>query len=172
MGVHAAWKKAETQAAQIFGANRRPGSGAFHNSHGTGNDDIEHDTLYVEAKYTGSVKERMINPVFKLYNSTAAKAEVAGKLPVIALRRKGEPQVLLLISSHNLDQVLREYAKSKGLLLFEGTGSAYRAAEALREQKEAIKQMEERFALGKRPAAGMPRIKPLGWKPPRAIRRK
>lgn len=101
------WKKAEREIAALFGTKRRPLSGMTHHTHGTGNDDIEHDQLYVECKQTGSLKSNL-NPVCKLMNETVARAELEDKIPIVALRRTtmNDPDPYLVIKSSDLHRLL------------------------------------------------------------------
>ena len=104
------WKRAERDSAKLFGANRRPLSGATHNSHQSGNDDAEHERLYIETKQTGNVKSPY-NAICKLMNQTVARAELEGKIPVVAIRRTGmkDTDVYLMVKSSDLPALAREY---------------------------------------------------------------
>ena len=106
-----AWKRAETQTARLFGTERRPLSGMTHSCHSTGNDDVEHERLYIETKQTGDPKSSY-NAICKLMNQTVARAELEGKIPVVALRRTNmrDSDVYLMVKASDLPALAREYA--------------------------------------------------------------
>lgn len=104
------WKQAERQSARLFGSERRPLSGATHGQHQTGNDDAEHERLYIETKQTGDSKSPY-NAICKLMNETVARAELEGKIPVVAIRRTGmkDTDVYLMVKSSDLPALAREF---------------------------------------------------------------
>lgn len=96
-----AWKGFERKVASDFGTRRVPLSGS-NSGHNTNSDSL-HDTLYIECKLRGKIA------LWELFRDTEAKAKVERKVPVVAVKQKGEKGYLLLIRPEHLEAIAREY---------------------------------------------------------------
>jgi hypothetical protein len=83
----ASWKVAERRIARRFGAERNPLSG-IRSGHGTHSDSL-HPKLYIETKHFAR------HALFPLLDDTRTKAKREGKTALVALCRKGTPQVAI-----------------------------------------------------------------------------
>jgi len=103
----APWKKAERSLASLFGTRRRPLSGS---NQGGGSDDAIHPKLHLESKWARS------HALWTLFRETREKAKREGKTPVIGLKEKGSPGILLVVHSNNLQEVLEALLEAKDKL--------------------------------------------------------
>ena len=87
------WKKAERRIARLFGAERNALSGG---NGKVSRSDTDHPHLFIEAKL------RAKSPTWNLFLATQQLARKEGKLPVLALLRKGSPGALLVIHQDDL----------------------------------------------------------------------
>jgi len=94
-----AWKKLERDTAKLFSTKRTPLSGI--NSAHTGSDTLHH-RLYIECKL------RKNSAVHTLYEKTANAAVIEDKIPVLALKQKGKP-ILLVVKSTDFLNVADYY---------------------------------------------------------------
>lgn len=88
------WKKFERDIANFFGTKRTPLSG-INSGHDTNSDSL-HPTIYIEAKYRNSFS------IFSLFLDTEEKAKRENKVPVVAIKQKGEQGYLLVIRPEHL----------------------------------------------------------------------
>lgn len=114
-----AWKRAESSAAAIFGAKRRPLSGSANRDDIDGDDAI-HPRLWIESKL------RAKHAVWSLWTATKAVAakslrvyQGGHKIPVLVLKEKGRQGMLVVVHSGDLPEVVVEYlaARTDGELL-------------------------------------------------------
>lgn len=91
------WKSFERVVASYFGTKRVPLSGS-NSGHGT-NSDTLHDKLYIECKVRGKIA------LWQLFADTEKKAKIEGKIPVVAIKQKGEKGYLLIIRPDDLEKV-------------------------------------------------------------------
>lgn len=97
------WKKFERDVAKLFNTRRTPLSGI--NSAHTGSDTLHH-RLYIECKL------RKNSAVHTLYDKTAIAAKAEDKIPVLALKQKNKP-ILLVVNPYDLPMVA-DYYKYEG----------------------------------------------------------
>ncbi len=95
------WKVAERKVATNFGTKRTPLSGS-NSGHNTNSDSL-HEHLYIETKY------RLKHAAVALYNDTKAKAKAEKKIPIVALKQKGETGYLILIDPKHLIEIAKHY---------------------------------------------------------------
>lgn len=93
------WKSFERVVAKFFGTKRVPLSGS-NSGHGTNSDSL-HPKLYIECKVRGKIS------LWQLFIDTENKAKVEKKLPVVAIKQKGEKGYLLVIRPENLQDVAK-----------------------------------------------------------------
>lgn len=98
------WKRFERVVATFFGTRRVPLSGS-NSGHNT-NSDSMHPEIYIECK----VREKF--SIWSLFKDTAEKAKVEKKVPVVALKQKGEQGYLLLIRPEDLEKLSEIRSKS------------------------------------------------------------
>ena len=91
------WKSFERKVAGFFGTKRVPLSGS-NSGHNT-NSDSMHDELYIECK----VREKFA--IWSLFDDTEKKAKNENKIPIVALKQKGEKGFLLVIRPENLEKI-------------------------------------------------------------------
>lgn len=98
------WKGFERIVASFFGTRRVPLSGS-NSGHNT-NSDSMHPEIYIECK----VREKF--SIWSLFKDTEEKAKVEKKVPVVALKQKGEQGYLLLIRPEDLEKLSEIRSKS------------------------------------------------------------
>ena len=91
------WKSFERLVASFFGTKRVPLSGS-NSGHGTNSDSL-HPRLYIECKVRGRIA------LWQLFTDTEKKAKVEGKIPIVAIKQKGEKGYLLVLRPENLGKV-------------------------------------------------------------------
>lgn len=96
------WKAFERAVAKMFGTERTPLSGS--NSKHTGSDTL-HEKLFVECKY------RANHAVISLYKETAKKAKMENKIPIVALKEKGDSGFYFLIKAEHFEEVYKHIAR-------------------------------------------------------------
>lgn len=92
------WKHFERVVATFFGTRRVPLSGS-NSGHNT-NSDSMHPRIYIECK----VREKF--SLWGLFKDTAEKAKVEKKVPVVAIKQKGEQGYLLLVRPEDLERLV------------------------------------------------------------------
>ena len=97
------WKSFERKVAGFFGTKRVPLSGS-NSGHNT-NSDSMHDELYIECK----VREKFA--IWSLFDDTEKKAKNENKIPIVALKQKGEKGFLLVIRTQNLEKIAEIHKK-------------------------------------------------------------
>ena len=91
------WKEFERVVAKFFGTRRVPLSGS-NSGHGTNSDSL-HPKLYIECKVRGKIS------LWQLFTDTEQKAKVEKKVPVVAIKQKGEKGYLLVMRPNDLQKV-------------------------------------------------------------------
>lgn len=91
------WKGFERTVAAYFGTHRVPLSGS-NSGHGT-NSDTLHPKLYVECKVRSKIS------LWQLFVDTEKKAKVEGKVPLVAIKQKGEKGYLLVMRPEDLEKI-------------------------------------------------------------------
>lgn len=101
-----AWKSFERTVATYFGTRRVPLSGS-NSGHGTNSDSL-HPKLYIECKVRSKIA------LWQLFTDTEKKAKVEGKVPVVAIKQKGEKGYLLVMRPEDLEKIneIREESSS------------------------------------------------------------
>lgn len=97
------WKLFERTVAAFFGTKRVPLSGS-NSGHNTNSDSL-HPTLYIECKVRNKIS------IWQLFIDTENKAKVEGKLPIVALKQKGEKGYLLVIRPEDLQKIAEIQSK-------------------------------------------------------------
>lgn len=92
-----AWKSFERVVATYFGTRRVPLSGS-NSGHGTNSDSL-HPKLYIECKVRSKIA------LWQLFTDTEKKAKVEGKVPVVAIKQKGERGYLLVMRPEDLEKI-------------------------------------------------------------------
>lgn len=92
-----AWKSFERTVATYFGTRRVPLSGS-NSGHGTNSDSL-HPKLYIECKVRNKIA------LWQLFTDTEKKAKVEGKVPVVAIKQKGEKGYLLVMRPEDLEKI-------------------------------------------------------------------
>lgn len=100
------WKSFERTVASYFGTKRVPLSGS-NSGHGTNSDSL-HDKLYIECKVRGKIS------LWQLFIDTENKAKVEKKLPVVAIKQKGQKGYLLVIRPEHLEKIAKIHSESLG----------------------------------------------------------
>lgn len=98
------WKAFEREVAEEFGTKRVPLSGS-NSGHNTNSDSL-HPDLYIECKVRQSVW------IHTLYNDVEKKAKVEGKIPLVAIKQKGQKGYLLAFKPEYLDRLTEIHKKS------------------------------------------------------------
>lgn len=93
-----AWKSFERLVASFFGTKRVPLSGS-NSGHGTNSDSL-HPKIYIECK----VRHKF--SLWSLFIDTEKKAKVENKVPVVAIKQKGEKGYLLVVRPDDLDKLV------------------------------------------------------------------
>lgn len=91
------WKGLELTVAKFFGTKRVPLSGS-NSGHGTNSDSL-HPKLYIECKLRNKFS------LWSLFKDTEKKAIVEKKIPVVALKQKGETGFLLLVRPEDVKKI-------------------------------------------------------------------
>lgn len=91
------WKSFERTVATYFGTRRVPLSGS-NSGHGTNSDSL-HPKLYIECKVRNKIA------LWQLFTDTEKKAKVEGKVPVVAIKQKGEKGYLLVMRPEDLEKI-------------------------------------------------------------------
>ena len=91
------WKSFERVVAEYFGTRRVPLSGS-NSGHGTNSDSL-HPKLYIECKVRSKIS------LWQLFVDTEKKAKVEGKVPVVAIKQKGEKGYLLVMRPDDLKKI-------------------------------------------------------------------
>lgn len=99
-----AWKSFERIVANYFGTRRVPLSGS-NSGHGTNSDSL-HPKLYIECKVRGKLS------IWQLFVDTENKAKVERKIPIVAVKQKGEKGYLLVMRPEDLDEVSKIHLES------------------------------------------------------------
>ncbi len=103
MATHSCtWKRAESEAAAIFGARRAVLSGSS-NRDDRCSSDSTHERLYIETKY------RQAWSVMTLFRSVVWKTRKTDKTAVLALKEKGKEGMLICLYSGDLRVVVEEW---------------------------------------------------------------
>lgn len=92
-----AWKSFERVVAAYFGTRRVPLSGS-NSGHGTNSDSL-HPKLYIECKVRSKFS------LWQLFVDTEKKAKIEGKIPVVAVKQKGEKGYLLIMRPEDLSTI-------------------------------------------------------------------
>lgn len=91
------WKSFERLVANFFHTKRVPLSGS-NSGHNTNSDSL-HPKLYIECKVRNKFS------LWSLFLDTEQKAKVEKKLPVVAIKQKGEKGYLLVIRPEDLEKI-------------------------------------------------------------------
>ena len=91
------WKSFERLVANFFHTKRVPLSGS-NSGHNTNSDSL-HPKLYIECKVRNKFS------LWQLFLDTEQKAKVEKKLPVVAIKQKGEKGYLLVIRPEDLEKI-------------------------------------------------------------------
>jgi hypothetical protein len=102
-----AWKRAERQVGQFFGAHRTPLSGG--NGRITRSDTL-HPSLFIETKYFSTDR---FNAVESLYNVTAEMAKREHKTPIVCLKRARKTGFLMVLRECDLLDVAMMVAENQ-----------------------------------------------------------
>ena len=98
------WKRFERVVASFFGTRRVPLSGS-NSGHGT-NSDSMHPKVYIECK----VREKF--SLWSLFKDTETKAKIEKKVPVVAIKQKGETGYLLILRPDDLEKLVQIRAET------------------------------------------------------------
>jgi hypothetical protein len=101
------WKAFEIKVARFFGSERTPLSGGA--SRQTRSDSL-HPELFVECKFRAKL------PVWDLFIETQKLAKLEKKIPVVAIKKKGEDGFLFIIRPEDLQKIAdikNEYDRRK-----------------------------------------------------------
>lgn len=91
------WKSFERTVANYFGTRRVPLSGS-NSGHGTNSDSL-HPKLYIECKVRSKFS------LWQLFVDTEKKAKIEGKIPIVAVKQKGEKGYLLVMRPEDLPAI-------------------------------------------------------------------
>lgn len=100
------WKSFERLVAGFFGTRRVPLSGS-NSGHGTNSDSL-HPKVYIECKVRGKIS------LWSLFADTESKAKVEGKVPVVAIKQKGERGYLLVMRPEDIEKLVEIRKESLG----------------------------------------------------------
>lgn len=98
------WKQFERDVSAKFGSERTPLSGG--NSKITRSDSL-HDKLFIEAKFRAKF------PIFDLWKETKALAKLEKKIPLVAIKKKGERGFLYVIHPDDLELIAELHKSQK-----------------------------------------------------------
>lgn len=93
------WKAFERTVAAMFGTKRVPLSGS-NSGHNTNSDSL-HPHLYIECKVRGK------SAIWSLFSDTEKKAKVEGKIPLVALKQKGERGFIIVLRPEHLKEITK-----------------------------------------------------------------
>ena len=99
------WKGFERRVAEMFGTKRVPLSGS-NSGHNTNSDSL-HPKLYIECK----VRQKIA--IWQLFIDTEKKAKNEDKIPIVAIKQKGEKGELFVIRPADLQKIAKIQAESK-----------------------------------------------------------
>lgn len=99
-----AWKSFERVVATYFGTRRVPLSGS-NSGHGTNSDSL-HPKLYIECKVRGKIA------LWQLFVDTETKAKTEGKVPLVAIKQKGEKGYLIVMRPEDLQKIAKIQTES------------------------------------------------------------
>lgn len=102
------WKQMEREVAEFFGTKRVPLSGS-NSGHNTNSDSL-HPELYIECK----VRQKVW--LHTLFNDTEKKAKNENKIPIVAIRQKGQKGYLLCLKPEYLQKIVeiqKKYFRDK-----------------------------------------------------------
>lgn len=91
------WKQFENKIARIFGSTRTPLSGG--NSKITRSDSLSKE-VFIECKYRAKF------PTFDLWKSTQELAKLENKIPIVAIKKKGERGFLYVVSPDDIENIV------------------------------------------------------------------
>ena len=91
------WKGFERTVAKFFSTKRVPLSGS-NSGHNTNSDSL-HPKVYIECKVRHKIA------IWQLFKDTADKAKNERKIPVVALKQKGEKGYLLVVRPEDLQKI-------------------------------------------------------------------
>ena len=94
-----AWKQLERKIAGMFGTKRVPLSGS-NSGHNTNSDSL-HPKLYIECKLRQKIA------IWQLFIDTEKKAHAEDKIPIVAVKQKGERGELLVIRPEDLQKIAK-----------------------------------------------------------------
>jgi hypothetical protein len=130
------WKRAESSAAALFGARRRPLSGSSNRDDIDG-DDAMHPRLWIESKLRAS---HAVWTLWRAVRSTAQKCRRAyhdgHKTPVLVLREKGKPGQLIVVHSNDLAEVCIEWLAARSGEELEAIEAAVRHRRIMTDREE------------------------------------
>jgi hypothetical protein len=98
------WKGFERVVAKFFGTRRVPLSGS-NSGHSTNSDSL-HPKIYIECKVRNKFS------LWSLFKDTEDKAKQEKKIPVVAIKQKGEKGYLIVVRPEDLEKLVkikREY---------------------------------------------------------------
>lgn len=101
------WKSFERTVANYFGTRRVPLSGS-NSGHGTNSDSL-HPKLYIECKVRSKIA------LWQLFVDTENKAKVEGKIPIVAIKQKGEKGYLLVMRPNDLEKISKIHSESSSV---------------------------------------------------------
>ena len=101
------WKGFERVVASYFGTKRVPLSGS-NSGHGTNSDSL-HPKLYIECKVRSKIA------LWQLFADTEKKAKVEDKIPVVAIKQKGEKGYLLVMRPEDLKKISEIHEESSSV---------------------------------------------------------
>lgn len=98
------WKQFERDVAGEFGTKRVPLSGS-NSGHNTNSDSL-HPDLYIECK----VRQKVW--LHTLYNDTETKAKLENKIPLVAIKQKGQRGYLLAFKPEYLEKIAEIHVRA------------------------------------------------------------
>lgn len=101
------WKTFERVVANYFGTRRVPLSGS-NSGHNTNSDSL-HPKLYIECKVRNKIS------LWQLFADTERKAKIEGKVPIVAVKQKGEKGYLLVMRPEDLEKVYKIKTESSDI---------------------------------------------------------
>lgn len=101
------WKTFERIVANYFGTRRVPLSGS-NSGHGTNSDSL-HPKLYIECKVRNKIA------LWQLFVDTEKKAKVEDKVPIVAVKQKGEKGYLLVMRPEDLEKIYKIKVESSDI---------------------------------------------------------
>lgn len=98
------WKSFERTVASFFGTKRVPLSGS-NSGHNTNSDSL-HPKVYIECKVRHKIA------IWQLFVDTENKAKNERKVPVVAIKQKGEKGYLLVVRPEDLQKIAKIQAEN------------------------------------------------------------